>query len=71
MPDYLTTCLRSEEATVIAILAAPFNHQFVQTFGDFTKGDLNLNTYAPGGAPREVASVTRAGNKIIVHTQSP
>lgn len=71
MPDYLTECLKDEAATVIAILtAAPFNHKHIQTFGDFTKGDLNFNTYVAGKAPREIISVTTPGTKVVVHTQS-
>jgi hypothetical protein len=71
MPDFFTACLKSDAATVIAILtAAPFKHTHVKTYGDFSNGDLMLEVYQPGGAPRRVGAVRDAGDKVIIHTQT-
>jgi hypothetical protein len=69
--DYLTVCLQTDEATVIAILkGVPFNHTYVQTFGAFTNGDLIFQTYQ-GGAPGAVGGSTDNGNKVVIHTRRP
>jgi len=72
MADQLTACLGTDAATVIAILtAAPFNHTYIQTFGNFTNGNLVFNVYKSGGVPSGVGGLADNGDKVIIHTQSP
>ena len=72
MVDSLTACLKADEAAVTAILtSAPFNHVYIQTFGDFTDGNLLLLTYPHGAAPGEVGASTDAGDKVVIHTRAP
>jgi hypothetical protein len=66
--DYLTVCLKNDEATVKTILeGAPFNHTYVQTFGTFTNGDLLFQVYQ-GRAPGAVGGLIDNGNKVVIHT---
>lgn len=72
MADELTACLKSDAATVISILTAPpFNHKLVRTIDGFTNAKLNLNVYTSDGAPSRVGAQTEAGDKVVIHTQSP
>jgi hypothetical protein len=68
--DELTACLKADAATVISILtSAPFNHTFVQIFGDFTNGDLRLNVH--NTTVGIVGAITAGGDKVVIHTRSP
>jgi len=63
--DELTACLKGDAAKVIKILrSAPFNHAYVQTFGDFTNGNLRLNIYKV--TVGIVRAITASGDKVII-----
>jgi len=63
--DELTVCLKGDAAKVIKILtSAPFNNAYVQTFGDFTNGNLRLNIYKV--TVGIVRAITASGDKVII-----
>ena len=67
MADHFTACLASAEATVTAILTGPnFNHTYVETFGPFSGGVLNLNIYEATVATKGVCAAP--GDKVLIHT---